>query len=89
MSIRGGMRDSNPKQQRGIVTNIIVFHFWNTFVSVIQTGCRVGTVNEPAIQNLHTLLLQFNDIKHRLDTLNAKLADPIRSERASRMSFLL
>lgn len=52
-------------------------------------GCRVGTVNEPAIQNLHVLLLQFSDMKDRLDMLNARLADPIRSERASSMDFLL
>ena len=50
-------------------------------------GCRVGTVNEPAIQNLLVLLLQFNDTKDRLDMLNARLADPIPPERASSMVF--
>ena len=36
--ITGSIRGSNPYNRGGIVVDKKALHFWNTFVSVIQTG---------------------------------------------------
>lgn len=52
-------------------------------------GRRTGTLNEPVLEALHNLLLNYGDIKGRLDKLNLIVNDFAHSERASAMQFLL
>jgi hypothetical protein len=52
-------------------------------------GRRTVTSNEPILTTLHTLLLNYSNIKSRLDTLNLIITDFAMSERASKMQFLM
>lgn len=54
-----------------------------------QHGRRTASSNEPILQTLHSLLLNFGSVKSSLDSLNSRLDSLVRSERASKMDFLL
>jgi len=51
---------------------------------------RLGdTLNEPILASLHTVLLNYSNIKDRLDQLHLLINDLVHSEKASKMQFLL
>ena len=52
-------------------------------------GRRADPSNEPILQTLHSLLLNFSSIKNRLEQLHLSIGDITYSERASKMQFLL
>lgn len=52
-------------------------------------GRRADPLNEPILQTLHALLLNFGSIKNRLEQLQLSIGDITYSERASKMQFLL
>jgi len=52
-------------------------------------GRRTDPSNEPTLQSLHSLLLNFSGIKKRLEHLQLLISDGSFSERASKMQFLL
>lgn len=54
-----------------------------------SNGRRTDPLNEPILQTLHSLLLNFGGIKHRLEKLHLLINDGGFSERASKMQFLL
>ena len=55
----------------------------------ISTGRRTVTANEPILTTLHSLLLNYTNMRDRLDKLNQLINNFAFSERASGMQFLL
>jgi hypothetical protein len=55
----------------------------------VLNGRSTTTLTEPILQTLHKLLINYTDIKGRLDKLHLLLRDFAYSERASQMDFLL
>lgn len=47
------------------------------------------SLNEPILVGLHSLLLNYDNIRGRLDKLQVIVNDYAYSERASKMQFLL
>jgi hypothetical protein len=52
-------------------------------------GRRTDPLNEPVLQTLHSLLLNFGGIKERLEQLHLLVSEGGFSERAAKMQFLL
>jgi hypothetical protein len=56
---------------------------------VISYGRRTVTAIEPILSTLHVLLLNYSNIRGRLEKLHLLVNDFAYSERASGMQFLL
>lgn len=55
----------------------------------VERGRQTMTSNEPILEALHNLLLNYENIKQKLKRLNTLVNDFAYSERAAEMSFLL
>lgn len=63
---------------------------WDGFVKSGNFDCgrRADPLNEPVLQTLHSLLLNFGGIQKRLRSLNLKL-ESLRSKPTTDLQFLL
>lgn len=52
-------------------------------------GRSTDTTNEPILEALYNLLLNYNLLRSKLTNLNQLVADLIKSERATKTLFLL
>ena len=55
----------------------------------ISSGRRTESLSEPILAGLHSLLLNYADIRGRLDKLQVLVSDYAYSEQALKRQFLL